>query len=145
MCPEMPLISKKAVGGTMVMWKTKLSPFIQVLPATSTSVLPVLLSIPGVAPSVHIAIYLPTSGKEAEFVSALADLEVCLEELRENYKCPIYIRGDCNVNVKNKTRAAIFQHFCTKHCLVNLDLDHPTHHHFLGNGLSDAQLDVLLY
>ena len=65
------------------MWQTKLEPYIKVLHTDSTSLLPILLSIPGVTISVHIAIYLPTSGKEAEFVTALAALEVCIEQIKE--------------------------------------------------------------
>ena len=91
MCPDLPLETRKAIGGTMVMWRSKLTPFIKALSTTSTSVLPFLLSVPGLALSAHIAVYLPTSGKEAEFVSALAALEAILEEINENYACPIYI------------------------------------------------------
>ena len=111
MSPDMPLDTRKAVGGTMVMWRCKLSPFIKPLSTTSSSVLPIILSIPGIAISAHVAVYLPTSGKEAEFISALAALEAILEEINENYACPIYIRGDFNVNPNNKSRASIFKHF----------------------------------
>ena len=128
----------------MIMWRSKLDPYIKVLPTTSSSFLPILLSVPGLAPSAHIAVYLPTSGKEAEFVSALANLEVCLDHISQEYSCPVYLRGDFNVNPNNVTRAALFQHFCTKHKIHNHVLDHPTHHHFLGDGLYDAQLDLLL-
>ena len=144
MCPDLPLDARRAVGGTMVMWQTKLEPYIKVLHTDSTSLLPILLSIPGVTISVHIAIYLPTSGKEAEFVTALAALEVCIEQIKEEYSCPIFLRGDCNVNPKNLSRAAIFKHFCSKHSIEALNISHPTYHHFLGNGLYDSQLDVIL-
>ena len=90
------------------MWKVKFDPYVRVLPSATTSILQILLSIPGIATSVHIAIYLSTSRKEAEFVSALADLESSIEQIREEHACPIYLRGDCNVNSKNVSRAAIF-------------------------------------
>ena len=145
LCPDLPLDTRKAIGGTMIMWRSKLDPYVKVLPASSSSSLPILLSIPGLCTTAHIAVYLPTSGKESEFITALAALEVTINMINEEYPCPIYIRGDCNVNPKNKTRAAIFKHFCEKHKLSSLDFHHPTHHHFIGDGLFDTQLDVLLY
>ena len=48
--------------------------------------------------------YLPTSGKEVEFVSALSSMDACLEMIKEDYDCPIYLRGDANVNPNNSTR-----------------------------------------
>ena len=129
----------------MVMWRSKLDPYVKVLHTSSSSSLPIILSIPGLCTTAHIAVYLPTSGKESEFITALAALEVTLNMINEDYACPIYIRGDCNVNPKNKARAATFKHFCEKHKLSSVDLQHPTHHHFLGDGLYDAQLDLLLY
>ena len=143
--PDLPLDTRKAIGGTMALWRTKFDPYVRVLPSTSSSHLPLLLSIPGIAISAHIAIYLPTSGKEAEFIAALAALDKTVIDIREEFSCPIYIRGDCNVNPNNKSRAALFKHFCEKHSLSSLDLQHPTHHHFLGDGLFDVQLDALLY
>ena len=128
----------------MIMWQSQLEPYIKILPTSSSSFLPILLSIPGVAISAHIAIYLPTSGKEAEFGSALAALEVCIDQIKEEYSCPVYLRGDCNVNPKNKSRSTLFKHFCLKHSIEGLDIPHPTYHHFLGNGLYDSQLDVVL-
>ena len=127
------------------MWKSTLDPYIKVLPTSASSSLPILLSVPGLQVTAHIAVYLPTSGKDPEFTSALSALDVTLTMIEEEYACPVYIRGDCNVNPKNKSRAALFQYFCQKHALSSLDLQHPTHHHFQGDGLYDAQLDVLLY
>ena len=129
----------------MIMWHSKLNPYIKILPTSSPSSLPILLSIPGLQTTAHIAIYLPTSGKESEFITALAALEATVTMILEEYSCPIYIRGDFNVNPNNKSRAALFKHLCEKHKLSCLDLQHPSHHHFLGDGLYDAQLDVLLY
>ena len=105
-----------------------------------------MLKIPNYTTSCHIAIYLPTSGLEAEFVSAMASLDACLEEIYLKYDpCPIFIRGDANVNEKHASRAPLFKHFLDKHDLLQLDLVHPTYHHFLGDGLFDSSLDVLLY
>ena len=128
LCPDLPLDTRKALGGTMVMWRSKLDPYVKILTTSSPSSLPILLSVPGLETTAHIAIYLPTSGKESEFITALAALETTVTMISEDYSCPIYIRGDCNVNPKNKTRAALFKHFCEKHKLYSLDLQHPTHH-----------------
>ena len=101
LCPDLPLDTRKAVGGTMIMWRSKLDPYIKVLPTSSSSSLPILLAIPGLCTTAHIAVYLPTSGKESEFITALAALDDILTMVKEEYACPIYIRGDCNVNPKN--------------------------------------------
>ena len=103
-CPELPLTARKAHGGTMVLWKQELDPHIRVLPTTSAAVLPLLLAIPGVSRSAHIAVYLPTAGKDSEFISALAALECALLDIYENHACPVYLRGDFNVNPKNRNR-----------------------------------------
>ena len=134
-CPDLPLEVNKAKGGTMVMWREKLNPFIKVLATTSSSFLPIIVSIPGTPVTAHVAIYLPTSGKEAEFVSALASLDACLVDIRELYACPVYVRGDGNVNTGNKARANIFANFLSKHELCSLDFGHPSHHHFIGDGV----------
>ena len=137
--------SPKAHGGTMIMWKSKLDPYISPLTITSSSFLPVLLNIPGFSKSIHIALYLPTAGRNSEFVSALALLDSFLQEAKNTYNCPIFIRGDANCNPHNQDRYALFNHFCSKHAIHSIDFKHPSHHHFSGAGLSDAQLDVLLH
>ena len=143
--PELAMDCSKAHGGTLVMWKSKLDPYIQPLPTSSPAFLPILLSIPGFSPSIHIAIYLPTSGRNPECVSALSHLDSFIEEVAAPHECPIYIKGDANCNPRNTERTDLFKHFCSKHNFVSIDFCHPSHHHFTGNGFSDAQLDVLLY
>ena len=143
--PELSLDSSKTYGGTLLMWRSELDPFVTPLPTTSPSFLPILLKIPGCAPSIHIALYLPTSGRDPAFVSALSLLDVFLEEISSTHQCPIYIRGDANCNPRNTARSSLFKHFCTKNNFLSLDFCHPSHHHFTGLGLYDAQLDVLLY
>ena len=73
--PELALDCPRAHGGTLVMWKSELDPYVEPLPTPSPSFLPILLKIPGYVPSIHISLYLPTSGRDPEFVSALAQLE----------------------------------------------------------------------
>ena len=143
--PELALDSSKAHGGTLVMWKVELDPYVVALPTTSPAFLPILLQVPGYAPSIHVALYLPTSGRDSEFVSALSLRDIFLDEVALNHACPVYIRGDANCNPRNQVRFALLKHFYSKHKFVSLDFFHPSHHHFTGNGLHDAQLDVLLY
>ena len=143
--PDLALDTTKANGGTLVMWRSKLDPYIVVLPTTSSSFLPILLKIPGFSPSIHIGVYFPTSGKDAEFVTALSLLDTFMEETAAIHSCPVYIRGDANCNPKNTVRSTLLKHFCSKHRFASLDFLHPSHHHFTGQGSYDAQLDVLLY
>ena len=142
----MALEKRQAHGGTLALWHSALDPFISILPTTSPAVLPLLLSIPGLSTSVHIGIYLPTSGRDDLFVIALAALTAVVESvLDDHHGVPIYVRGDANVNPSNLPRVNLLSNFLKQFNLLNLPLGHPTHHHFTGDGVSDAQLDVLLY
>ena len=143
--PELALDSPRAHGGTLVMWKTELDPYVVPLPTTSPSFLPILLKIPGYVPSIHISLYLPTSGRDPDFVSALSQLDNFIEEVSSSHHCPIYIRGDANCNPRNLPRSSLLKHFCSKYKFLSIDFAHPSHHHFTGQGLHDAQLDVLLH
>ena len=129
----------------MALWRKHLDPYIRVLPTTSSSVLPLLLSIPGLSPTAHLTVYLPTHGRDAEFMSAMGVLDSIMEQILEDFSCPIYLRGDFNINPKNAPRVAILDSFCSKFSLSSVDFGHPSHHHFIGGGASDAQLDLLLY
>ena len=54
--PELPLIKTM-----MILWKQELEPFIEILAALNSSILPVLFNPPA---SIHICLYLPTAGLE---------------------------------------------------------------------------------
>ena len=144
--PELALDKGHAHGGTLALWHSSLDPYIIILPTTSPAVLPLLLSIPGINPSIHVGIYLPTSGRDEYFAVALSSLTAVLESVQEEYHgLPVYIRGDANVNPSNIVRSHLFSNFLSQFDLNNLSLHHPTHHHFMGDGESDSQLDVLLF
>ena len=143
--PELALETTKAHGGTLIMWKSELDPFVTPLPTDSPAFLPILLQPPGYSPSIHIALYLPTSGKDPEFVSSLSQLDTFIEDISSIHDCPIFIRGDANCNPRNLHRTSLLKHFCSKNKLTSIDFGHPSHHHFTGGGISDTQLDVLLY
>ena len=102
--------------------------------------------MPGLRVSIHVSIYLPTHGKDSEFVADLADLRNCLDDLVEQFTDPvIYIRGDSNVNAKNKMRNSLLTQLIKDYSLSRQETGHNTYHHFVVNGNSDSQIDVLLY
>ena len=144
--PELALEHQKAKGGTMALWNSSLDPFVSIIPTNSSSVLALSFSPPNLAKSCHICLYLPTSGQEAQFISALSGLDSCIEDINTKFDFPhIFIRGDANVNPKNIPRASLFHHFLDKHQFAQIELHHPTYHHFLGQGEFDSALDVILH
>ena len=129
----------------MILWKSSLDQFITVHPVPTTSFLPIIFNHPGSPISVHIALYLPTSGQESEFVEQITLLSMTIDDLKEKYSDPlIYIRGDSNVNDNNKERAKIFDNFCNTLHMTNIPTNHKAYHHFLGDGLFDSCIDVIL-
>ena len=144
--PELPMIKSKAKGGTMVLWRKWLDPHVKVISVNTASFLPVVLTIPGSRPSLHVSLYLPTHGQDTEFVSELTNLRNSLEDLCQEYDQPsIYIRGDANVNKKNIKRVDIFESFKNHFNLVQVDIEHKTYHHFVGEGRFDSNVDVILH
>lgn len=142
---ESAFTKNKTSGGTMVLWRTELDPYITVFPVSTTSFLPVIYSPPDSAPSIHISIYLPTSGQEKEFVNEITELKMTIDELLQKYpESVLYLRGDSNVNPNNKTRARIFANFCKDLNLNSIPTKHRTYHHFIGQGLFDSSIDVVL-
>ena len=79
--PDLMLTASKAKGGTMVMRQKYLDPYITVHIADSPSFLPVVVDIPGWKTMIHVATYLPTAGKEAEYLDDIAKLRITIEEL----------------------------------------------------------------
>ena len=143
--PEAPYTKNRTSGGTMVLWKSELDKYISIHPVSSTSFLPIVFSPPGVPTTVHIGLYLPTSGLETQFIDQITELRMVIEELAESYPGSFfYLRGDSNVNPNNKARAKIFATFCSDLGLENIPTMHKTYHHFVGDGLFDSSIDVIL-
>ena len=144
--PDMPIQKSRSFGGTLCLWKRSLDPYITVSPPVTSSVLALILKLPNHCVSVHIAIYLPTHGKDSEYVTALSELDSCIDHMRSLYPtATIYVCGDANTSLKNKKRCILFQHFLHSNKLSAVDLQHNTYHHFIGKGSFDSKLDVLLY
>ena len=60
----------------MVMWSKEYDPYVTVHVPNSSAFLPIVLDIPGNTPMIHIALYLPTAGKENDFLTELANLRI---------------------------------------------------------------------
>ena len=115
-------------------------------PVTTSCFLPIILTPPDSAPSIHVALYLPTSGQETEFVEAVTNLKVVIEDLREVHpSAPIYVRGDSNVNNNNIPRVKVFQNFIHNLELQDIAVNHNTYHHFVGDGMFDSSIDIIMH
>ena len=144
--PEAPFTKSKTHGGTMILWKKTLEPYVSIFPTSTTAFLPLVYSPPSSQPSVHIALYLPTSGQESEFIDQITELKLKVKEILSIYPgAVIFLRGDSNVNQNNKPRARIFENFCNELKLKNVPINHKTYHHFLGQGAFDSSIDVILH
>ena len=146
---DLPLRSNRAHGGTLTLWRRTLDPFIKILDVNSSSFHILLLAIPGYPVTVHINIYLPTSGLNSEYVSELSKLETTLDEIDEDYDNPfVMIRDDVNASIPvriSNSRDKLFQYFCERMGLQSISTGHKTYHHFMGNGASDSSIDVILH
>ena len=107
---ELPLVSNHAVGGTMCLWSRSLDPYVTVHPTPTSAFTTIILAIPNYMISIHITIYLPTHGKDVEFLADMAELRICLADLCHQFPdAAIYIRGDGNVNLKNRKRVILLE------------------------------------
>ena len=110
--PELPFIKNKSNGGTMILWRKDWNQSISIIPTDSSSFVAIALSMPGTQPTIHIAMYLPTAGKESEFVEEITKLKAFVEALVDSHPGhSVFIRGDSNVNPNNTSRTAIFDDF----------------------------------
>ena len=128
------------------MWRCSLDPYITVAPLHTAAFLPVFLHIPGFQPSIHVALYLPTAGKDAEYYLELSSLKAFIEDaLDKSPNTAIFIRGDANSSRSNEARDRIFTSFIQEYQLARVPINHHTYHHFVGHGQSDSELDVILF
>ena len=105
-----------------------------------------MLRIPDQQVTVHVGIYLPTSGKEQEFISKITNLGVRLTEIIEQYRtATLFIRGDSNANKNNKNRCLLLSKVLEQFSLSLVPTDHPTYRYFTGEGLYDSHIDILAH
>jgi hypothetical protein len=143
---DLALKKTKSLGGTLLMWKKKLNPYVSIYSVNTHAFTPLVLQLPGHKISIHISLYLPTSGKDQEFVNELSNLRLCLDELAVLYSgALVFIRGDSNVNQNNASRVVMFNQFLEHFSFSSVHIEVPTYHHFTCNGLYDSNIDVLLY
>ena len=142
----LPLTIRQAKGGTLALWKSVFDPYVTPLPSLTSSFLTLLFNPPDATPSIHITVYLPTSGREDDFMNETVKLYDHLHDMTSKYPehC-IFLRGDANVNQKNTTRLRVLNSLCSKFNLQRKELKHNTYHHFTGEGQSDSELDVLIF
>ena len=143
---EICLTKNKAKGGTMIIWKQSWQQYITILESETPSFLPILFHPPDSPESIHVSLYLPTSGKEPEFIEELNKLSKFLEETSEKHpNAKIYLRGDSNVNENHTMRIKMLDNFLSIQNLVRIPVGHLTYHHFLGHGLYDSNIDVIIH
>ena len=119
--PDLPMQTIRAKGGTMALWTASLDPYITILPSSSSSVLPLILNIPGTSHTAHIGIYLPTSGLEQEWVIAMGLLSMVVKDILCSHpRVTIYIRGDANTNPRHPTRPSVLLEFLDRYNIVSL-------------------------
>ena len=143
------LEKSRAHGGTLALWLTELDPYITVLDPPSSHILPLVLDKPGFGISIHIAIYLPTAGKDAEFFRELSNLQDTIDNIREKFPDnAIFIRGDANASIPPRPgnkRDAVLDYFLDDNHLQTLNVGHKTYHHFINNGFSDSNIDIFAH
>ena len=143
------LAKSRAHGGTLALWRKELDPYVSVLEPKSSRILVLVLDKPGFQTTVHITIYLPTAGKDSEFVKELTNLQDIIDEVGETYPdSTIFIRGDANASVivrNNNKRDILFKYFIEENKFLNAPTNHNTYHHFNNNGMSDSSIDVILF
>ena len=78
--------------------------------------------------SYHINIYLPTSGKDAEYIDELSKLNNFIESVDKSSTI-IYVRGDANASYnvrKRNPRDQLFKHFISDLNLNPKEINHKT-------------------
>ena len=143
---DLPLTENKAKAGNLVLWKKRLDPYVEIYPVVTASFTPVILRMPNCHTSVHVGIYMPTHGQDERFVNEMAELHICLNEIVQKYpNIIIFVRGDANVNKKNKRRVTFLDQFISELNLTTVPINHRTYHHFTGDGLFDSNIDIILH
>ena len=101
---DLPLTYPKPKGGTMVIWHISLSPHLKVLHSTSPCFISVLLSPPGIQPSLHTAVYLPTAGRDGKWLGALAELEQHVQDITYKHgPLAIFLLAKCAITLGDLT------------------------------------------
>ena len=104
--------------------------------------------MPGYQTSIHITVYLSTAGRDAEFMKDLVVLQNTIDHLGDKFPDSlIFVRGDANASLiqRGNKRDDLFRYFVEENKFSPLPLNHQTYHHFLNNGQSDSNIDIIMY
>ena len=89
-----------------------------------------------------ISLYLPTSGKDDQFLTCLAELSIYIRENTFDTKA-VVIGTDSDCSEKSSPRRVQALHqFCQDHSLIKICYPGPTFHH--NNGISTSSIDYFL-
>ena len=116
------------------MWHSDIHKYVTPLEMSCSSVLPIIVSLPGFKPSCHIGIYMPTAGQDDQFVVSLSAIEsaIVLAKEKAGEDTALFIHGDMNASEKNTARFPLLLSLMEKFDLNRIISDHFTYHHFLG-------------
>ena len=143
------LSKSRAHGGTLAIWKKELDAYVTVLEPPSSHILTLLLEKPGFQTTIHISVYLPTAGKDAEFMKELSILQDTSDLVSDKYSDSlVFLRGDANASIPARSGNKLdilFKYFLEENKFSSASINHKTYHHFTNNGLSDSSIDVILF
>ena len=127
--------------GAAVMWHDSLNSSASHILNTNDRFTGIKLKFQGVS-ILAISLYLPTSGKDNDFVECLAELSAYIVDNISNEET-ILIGTDSNCSDKSsQCRLQAFQQFCEEHHLSKVCHTGPTFHH--NNGTSSSNIDYFL-
>ena len=123
------------------MWHADINTSVCSVSNTNARFTGIKLSFPG-AKILAISAYLPTSGKDDEFLDCLAELSDYITH-NTDPTFSIILGLDSNCSEKSTSRRCQgFKDFCNDHSLQKICLSKPTFHH--TNGLSESNIDYFL-
>ena len=123
------------------MWHESLNSSVLNLPNTHDRFTGIKLNLQG-QHILAIAAYLPTSGKDDDFLDCLAQLSNFIQENKGD-TCTVLIGTDSNCSSKSTPRRLHgFEQFREEHNLLKVCLSEPTFHH--SNGQSSSNIDYFL-
>ena len=127
--------------GAAIMWHESLNSNVQNICNTHERFTGIKLNFQG-QHFLAIAAYLPTSGKDDEFLDCLDQLTDFIQQ-NSSDGSTILIGTDSNCSPKSTPRRLSgFQQFCQDHELTKVCLSVPTFHH--SNGMSSSNIDYFL-
>ena len=127
--------------GAAVMWHKSLNSNILCLSNTNDRFTGVKIVMEGYQ-VLAISLYLPTSGKDEEFLDCIAELSIFIADNKPDTGT-VLIGTDSNCSERSSARRIHALHqFCEEHSLLKVCFSGPTFHH--SNGCSVSNIDYFL-